>query len=143
MSKLTSSTAFTFPVWRRNRPVRIGKYILRPLTSSSLRPADRSNIARRPCLEVPEARRVMVGAKLEACRVFGGTAVECLRAARPERTTVRRLAEDRRLAFDHLQFRGPFAAHMGHRFEEHPRVGMLRIGEQLAHRGLFHDLAAI
>src|SRR5690349_20585205 len=40
MSKLTSSTAFTWPTVRESRPLRIGKYVLRLRTSTSGEPGD-------------------------------------------------------------------------------------------------------
>src|SRR5690606_554967 len=143
MSKLTLSTAFTSPTLRRRRPAVIGKYILRPWTSTSLRRAGAVSSIGGPRRGVPEAGDVMPGANRPAGGILAGAAVEGMRAARPEGAGGGGGDEDRRLALDHVQLRFPLAAHGRDRLQERAGIGVARAVEELVHRRLFDDLAAV
>ena len=81
-------------------------------------------------------------ARLDRERHLDPAAVEGERTARMERAAGRRIDRVRHLALDRLAL-APGEIEVGHRVEQHARVGVLRRAEHLARRRHFDDAAEI
>ena len=140
-------------------PFRIGKYFLTSLDLEQRLPALRDVLTRAsgrpPAIVASRGRALVVDVEPAAVemrrrspdavleRRLLHALVERMRAARPELAARRRLDQRRRRALDRVQPVGLRPVEPRDRAEQAPRVGHLRVVEELARLGLLDDPAGV
>src|SRR5262245_15697820 len=148
-SKLTPSTARTRPEWPPKSPPATRKCFTRFRTSRSEGPSFTSgpgDAPRQGAVEVgglPARAHVSAAAHRAKRRRLGDAALDAEGAARREGAAGREPREIRWLALDRVQARAARLVQTRHRAQQAERVGMARIGVDLARRAALDDAPGV